>query len=149
MEKAGSVVKDYPVEVSAVIVIAGLVLGAVFGSTLGCSLFARHMVFLHGEALQSCGESPVVLYGSAGVGGLIGSALGFLAVVFIYHRGRLTVGLSLGGAVLSVAAFAAYVLSSDNVLRFENYVFTGAFIALCGLTVGAMAGVITDHLTGS
>jgi len=149
MEKTGNLIKDHPVEMSAVMVAAGLLIGALLGGTAGCSLFSRHMIFLHGEALQSCSQSPVVLFGSTVVGGMIGASCGLLTVVFVYHRGRLTVPFSLGGAVLAVAAFAAWVLSRSSVGPFENYIFTGAFIALGGLAFGSVAGVIADHFRKS
>jgi hypothetical protein len=139
-------IKDNPVVVSATLVFSCLLTGAVLGGTVGCSLYARQMAFLHGGVVQSCDQSPVVLFGSSAVGGMIGASCGLLAIVFIYLRGRLTVCFSLVGAALSVAAFASWVLSGDDVKGFEGYVFTGAFIALGGLAIGAVAGVIADHL---
>lgn len=149
MAKTGGFLKDHPAEVSAIIVLAGLVIGALLGSTLGCTLFSKHMAFLHGEAVQSCGDSPVVLYGSGGVGGFMGAGLGFLAVVLVFHRGRLTVGLSLGASAISVTAFALYIITGDNVMGLDSYIFTGAFIALMGLALGAVSGMIIDHVMGT
>ncbi|MFC1549624.1 hypothetical protein ACFL4R_01990 [Nitrospirota bacterium] len=149
MQGTGNIIKDRPVEVSAALVIAGLLIGTVLGGTVGCSLFARHMAFLHGGVTQSCDQNSIVLFGSSGVGGMIGASCGLLAVVFLYHRGRLMVQFSLMGAAFSLVAFAAWVFSGEVVLGIENYIFTGAFIALCGMAVGTVAGLIADHLNAS
>jgi hypothetical protein len=138
-----------PLGASVFIVATGLILGALLGGTAGCSLFSKQMAFLHGGVPRSCVESPVILLGSAGVGAMIGTSCALLSVVYIYLRGRLTVYYSMGGAALAAALFASYIFSGAVVKGFENYIFTGAFIALCGLALGALAGMIADHLRGA
>jgi len=144
MNSPGFFINKYPFKVSVAIVVAGLLIGALSGSTLGCYLYSHHMTFLHEGTPPACGESPVILWGGMISGAFIGAACGLLSVVLIYFRGRCTNFLSFVGPALAVAAFSVYAMYQGRGL--DKYLFTGIFVALAGLAVGATVGLILDYL---
>lgn len=144
MSRPLQIIRENPLTVSLVIVAAGLMLGAVLGGSLGCYLYSHHMSFLHEGARPVCGESPVILWGGIVSGAFIGASCGLLAVILIYIGGRCTRFISLLGAALSVTGFSIYATQQGR--GFENYLFTGAFMALGGFALGSFIGLVLDLL---
>ena len=144
MSRLGQFIRENPFRISATVVVAGLVMGALSGSTLGCYLYSHHMAFLHEGTRPACGESPVIFWGGTVSGAFIGLACGLLAVVLVYFRGRYTNFFSLVGPLLAVAFFSAYAVYKGRSL--DKYLFTGIFVALAGLAVGATVGLVLDYL---
>ena len=144
MSSLNKFLRENPAGVSMALVSGGLLLGALLGGQLSCFLYTKHMSFLHEGALPACGDSPLILWGGTASGAFIGAGCGILALIFIYLRGRCTIFFSLVTTAVCVTGFALYAMGQGK--SFENFLFTGALIALGGFALGTTVGAITDYL---